>query len=282
MSDETKEALMALEAESAHQQQDPKEVAMAEALKGVETNVELARPKFPAGMTLVGIMLTRNKDRAGQRMEAIGRDWQATGLAIALRNGHVVAGNPVFGRWTNGVPKVSAMHWCICAKCGRRVPMPLAVWEAKDAARRLGKEIPKEQNGKSVLDKYGSCPCGAKWSIDDKGEKVALTEFADQVLKALEDAETVPKYLPPAAFTVGKAGDVDQGWLWLKEAMAKAGKPVAPFAKDDRGDVIIYNPGLWIGYIDDYNRTNLFWVENGKGKDRHHAPAFNPASVDGL
>ena len=260
---------------------------MQEALAAIDGQVQLAQPKFPEGKTLVAVKLDRDENRSGRFVEAIDRNWQVTGIAIAIRAGHVLAGNPLFGRWTNGVPKVSAMHWVKCAQCGRTTPMPLAVWEAKDAARRKGVEIKKEESGMAVLKEHGSCPCLGKWGIDDKGEKEMLTAFADEALKALEAMPQVSPWLPPAAFAVcGKAEPLAPEWGWMQEAMAKAGKIIAPFRKDAPGDVIVYNPGFWLGYVDDFNQTNLFWVENGrqKGHGRHavSAPTFNPGQVDGL
>lgn len=262
---------------------------MQEALAGIEGQVEVKPAKMPEGMTLIGVKLDRDQARAGRFIEAIDRDWQTVGLAIAMRNGHIVAGNPLFGRWTNGMPKVSAMHWVKCAQCGKSTPMPLAVWEAKDCARRQGIEIPREMAGHEILQKYGSCPCGQKWRTDDDGEKAMLNAFAAEVLDVLSAADRVPPYMGPQAFSVLPLGavkttDTAAEWQWLAEAMARAGKAVTPFKKDQGGDVVIYNPGLWLGYVEDYNSTNLFWVENGKARHGRHAASssFNPRSVDGL
>jgi hypothetical protein len=165
--------------------------------------------------------------------------------------------------------------------------MPLAVWEAKDSARRKGVEIPKEASGIAVLKEHGSCPCLGKWKIDDAGEKEMLTEFADEALKAFEAMSVINPWLPPSAFTVGgKAESLAPEWGWMAEAMTKAGKTIAPFQKDATGDVIVFNPGFWLGYVDHYDQTNLFWVENGKSKGHgRHAvsrSSFNPGQVDGL
>lgn len=259
---------------------------MQEALAALDGQIQLAEPKMPEGKTLVAVKLDRDENRSGRFVEAIDRNWQVTGLAIAIRAGHVLAGNPVFGRWTNGAPKVSAMHWVRCAKCGRTTPMPLAVWEAKDSARRKGVEIPKEASGIAVLKEHGSCPCLGEWKIDDAGEKEMIMAFADETLKAFEAMPVVSKWLPPAAFAVGgKSESLAPEWGWMAEAMAKAGKTIAPFRKDAPGDVVIYNPGFWLGWVDNCNDTNLFWVENGRqrGHGRHvAAPSFNPGAVDGL
>ena len=258
---------------------------MQEALAAIDGQIQVASPKFPEGATIVGIKLDRDEARAGKYVEAIGRDWIATGMAVAIRGGHVLAANNIFGRWTNGMPKVSAVHFVKCANCGKRVLMPLAVWEAKDDARRKGIDIPREANGLAVLKKYGKCSCGGSYRIDDAGEKAELTAFTDEILKAMEGMETVPALLVPTAFTVGgKAADVPAEWGWLREALAAAGKTVAPFKKDQDGDTIIYNPGLWLGYVTgDHNVTNLFWVEEGRTKGRSHsAPTFNPGEINGL
>lgn len=263
---------------------------MQEALSAIEGKIEVAPSKVPEGKVLVAVKLDRDAARAGRFIEAIDRDWQSVGLALAMRGGHVVAGNPLFGRWTNGVPKVSAMHWVKCSACGKTTPMPLAVWEAKDIARRQGVDIPREAGGHEILKKYGSCPCGQKWHIDDAGERAMLEAFSAEVLDALGSMEKVPPYVGPTAFSVlplgAKTPDTDAEWQWLTEAMAKAGKAVTPFKKDQGGDVVIYNPGFWLGYVDDYDQTNLFWVENGKSKahGRHASSrsSFNPGEVDGL
>jgi hypothetical protein len=260
---------------------------MQEALEAIEGKVALAQPKLPEGKTLIAIRLERDESRAGRYIEAISRDWQAAGMVVAIKNGHVLAANNIFGRWTNGMPKVSATHFVKCAKCGRRVLMPLAVWEAKDNARRRGVEIDKDVGGMAVLKQHGSCPCGGRWAIDDEGEKAELTAFTEEALKAFEAQATVSPWVGPQAFLVGgKSEPLAPEWAWLQDALAKAGKSVAPFKKDAGGDVVIYNPGLWLGWVDNHDDTNLFWVENGrqKGHGRHavSAPSFNPGQVDGL
>jgi len=257
---------------------------MTEALAAIEGKIEIANPKIPEGKTLIGIRLDRDESRAGKFMQAISRQWLAVGMAVAVKNGHVIRANHVFGRWTNGVPKVTATHFVKCAACGKRVLMPLAVWEAKDDARRRGITVTRDEAGMAVLKMYGKCACGGSWKIDDEGEKEELSAFTDEVLRTFSGMEVVPEYTPPEAFTVGKGGgDLDSKWTWLKEAMSAAGKSVAPFSKDDKGDTIIYNPGFWLGWVDEPDATNLFWVEDGRGKGRRSAtPAFDPRSVNGL
>ena len=256
---------------------------LKEALAGVAGKVTMAPDKIPAGKALVGIQLGRDETRAGKFMESVDREWQTTGLAIAMVNGHVCMANPVFGRFTGGIPKVTAMHWVVCPKCGRRTPMPLAVWEAKDTARRQGVDIPREANGIDILSRHGSCPCGGKWQEDLEGEKAELKEFGDRVLRTFSEMPEVPAYVAPQAFNVTAAPQASiPGWEWLSDAMSRAGKGVVPFAKDNPGDVIVYNPGFWLGWVNNPHDTNLFWREDGKGR-RHAAPSFfDPKGVDGL
>ena len=254
---------------------------MQEALSQIEGRVQLAPEKIPAGSTLVGIRLERDESRAHQYTEAVGRNWQVTGWAIALKDGHVIAGNALFGRWTGGVPKVTAMHWCRCSQCGSQVPMPVAVWAAKDAARKGGVEIEKDMPGIDVLRKHGKCNCGGRWVIDDAFEKEVLAKFADETLKTFSIMDKVDKLLPPAAFLVdGEAVQLEPEWAWLQSALSNAGHTVSPFVKDGRGSVLLYNPGLWLGWVEDKDSTNLFWVENGVQKGRRHA--FDPKDVDGI
>jgi hypothetical protein len=254
---------------------------MQEALAAIETRVQLAPEKIPAGSTLIGIKLERDEGKAGRYVEAIGRNWQSTGWAVAIKDGHVVAANAVFGRFTNGAPKVTAMHWCCCASCGRQVPMPVAVWQAKDEARKAGTEVGKDMVGIDVLRSYGKCQCGGRWAIDDSFEKESLDHFASDTLKAFSMQDKVSPFLPPTAFLVGGAPvALDPEWGWLQTALSNAGKTVAPFEKDKPGSVLIYNPGMWLGYVENRDDTQLFWVENGK--TRQHRERFNPQGIEGL
>lgn len=255
---------------------------MQEALAAIETRVQLAPEKIPAGSTLVGIRLDRDESRAHKYTEAIGRNWQVTGWAVALRDGHAVGGNAIFGRWTGGVPKVTAMHWCKCTQCGAQIPMPVAVWAAKDSARKGGVEIGKDATGMDVLRQYGKCAkCGGRLVIDDEFEKSVLAKFADETIRAFDGVEKVDRLLTPEAFLVdGEAVQLAQEWGWLQAALSNAGHTVAPFVKDGRGSVLLYNPGLWLGWIEDKDATNLFWVENGTQK--WHRRHFDPRDVDGI
>ena len=258
------------------------ELAMAEALSAVEGKIEVKASKIPEGKTLVGIKLERNPERSGRYVEAIPRDWQCFGTAVAIKAGAVVAGNPLFGRWSGGTPKITAMHWVLCPRCGNRVAMPLAVWEAKDNARKRGIEVPDETPGMAILEKYGACSCGVNWEIDKSGEKTEIAEFADAVLDALATQDKVSQWVGPTAFTVTTPQPPIKGWEWLSSAMEATGKGVSLFKKDDRGDVILYNPGFWLGWTDDPHATGLFWVEQGKKRGKSGAVAFNPKCVEGL
>jgi len=257
---------------------------MNEALAALNGKIELSPAKIPAGKSIIAVKLDRDASRSGQRMTAVGRDWLVSGMAVAICGGHVVESNYVFGRFTNGMPKVSACHFVVCPKCGRRTLEPLAVWEAKDTARKAGVEVDRGMPAIRILEKYGSCPCGAKWQIDLAGEKKELGAFADETLKAVESMPEITAFLPPAAFSVlpEPGGEVGAEWTWLKEAMAASGRGVAPFQKDAKGDVIVYNPGFWLGYVDDVHSTGLFWVEGGRGRRNLTPPSFNPGEVNGL
>lgn len=259
---------------------------MAGELAKVESAIKLA-PAKPE--TIVAIQLDRGDDsvKKGARMVSVGRDWMAAGMAVAIHRGHVVAANHVYGRCSAGVPKVTACHYVVCPKCGRRTLEPLAVWEAKDLARRNGTEIDRAASASAILAKWGSCPCGCKWELDKAGEKAELTAFADKALKAVSEMPEIGEFLPPAAFAVtpvAAAATLETRWAWLANAMAAAGRGVAPFRKDAPNQgVIVYNPGFWLGSVDDPDSTGLFWLEKG-GAERNglENQAFDPGAINGL
>ena len=258
---------------------------MQEALDALEGKVSLSPEKVPEGATVVAVEIERDEGRSGRFMTSINPGWIATGHAIALKDGHAVAGNCVFGRYTNGAPKISACHYVVCQACSKRVLQPLAVWEAKDAARKRGIEIPKEAAGMSVLKEYGSCSCGGKWRLDTESEKAELASFAGKVLDAISASEgPIPQFMCPTAFTVVARGadakPLAPEWEWVAKALEPRGQTAIPFDAKASGPAIMFNPGFWLGYVQDYNSTNLFWVENGKA--RNARPAFNPAQVEGL
>ena len=258
--------------------------AMAEALAGVEPMIKLA-PSKPE--MIVAIQLDRGDDtvKKGARTVAIDRDWIAAGMAVAINRGHVVAANCVYGRWSAGMPKVTACHYVTCHSCGRRTLEPLAVWEAKDLARRNGTEIDRSAAASDILAKWGSCPCGGKWQLDKSGEKEELAAFSEKVIKAVSEMPEIGEFLPPSAFAVTAPSAsvvLKPRWQWLSQAMAAAGRGVAPYTKDiPNQGVIVYNPGFWLGSVEDYNATGLFWVEKG-GAKRQGSPSFDPGAVDGL
>jgi len=258
---------------------------MAEALAALDGKIQVAPNKVPDGETVVAIELDRDPEKSGKYMVGIDPHWLATGKAIAIRDGHVTSGNYIFGRFTNGIPKITACHYVVCASCGKRVLQPIAVWEAKDRARKHGVEVPKEESGMAVLKAYGSCTCSGKWVLDAETEKAEITAFAGKVLDAIaNNPGPVPPLVQPLAFSVCPAGTqvkpLPQGWEWLAAPMVAAGRVVAPFDQNLKGDAIIFNPGFWLGHITDPHATGLFWVEGGKAKGTR--PRFNPAGVDGL
>lgn len=259
---------------------------MEEALAALDGKIEVAPSKIPEGATVIGIELSRDPARSGRFVTAIdGQHWVATGMAVAIRNGHAIAANYVFGRVSQGVPKVTACHYVTCQKCGERVLMPLAVWQAKDTARKAGIDIPREAAGMSVLREHGRHTCGGSWYIDDEAEKADLAAFTAKVLDAVGRTEgPMPAFVAPTAFSVGALTGAPKpipGWEWLTEAMAKSGKAVRPFDPAARADTILFNPGFWVGHISDPHTTGLFWVENG-ARRAPKAPKFNPAEIDGL
>ncbi len=280
---EQEEALAALEGRL-----EPTNTAntMAEELAKVEASIELAPPKSGTDGTLVAIQLDRGGEsvKKGSRMVAIGRDWMAAGMAVALHGGHVVAANNIYGRWSAGLPKVTACHYVVCHKCGRRTLEPLAVWEAKDLARRGGTEVDRSAPAAAILAKWGSCPCGGKWAVDKAGEKAELEAFTQKALKAISTMPEIGPFLAPAAFAVTPAAAgtaLEPQWTWLSQAMTTAGRGVIPYTKDTPNQgVILYNPGFWLGFVDDPDATGLFWVERGSGKRQHMA--FDPGAVNGL
>lgn len=268
--------------------------------------VSSAPEKVPAGKTVIAVQLGRNPQTSGRFMTAIQPgEWQPAGMAVALRAGRVEAANYLLGHWTKSGPKVTGCHklWCPRCKDGAGNPvdilMPLAVWQAKDLAKKeieatagLSHEEKKARRaalekefGWSLIRKYGQCSCGAKWVEDQDREKKELAAFAQKVLKDIEAMEKpVPAFLPPKAFTVHPAAEsvpLEPAWQWVADAMAKTGQACVPFEQNGSGPVMIFNPGYWLGYVDDWEDTDLFFLE--KGVDRiGRGRRFNPGAIDGL
>lgn len=265
--------------------------SMQEALAAVgEEKLEAAvkeNPlKFPEGKTIVAVELGRNEALSGARTTLVDENWQYAGRAVALKNGHCVAANYLFAHVSKGVPKVTACH--LVSRKGDTVPtlVPLAVWAAKDNARRAGITDAEldELKGFEVLDRYGQ-----EWQEDAEAEKKGLIELTDRALKALEAAEKVEPFLGPKAFTVRPIEeeiDLGKEWIWLMDAMRASNKAAVPFKPGDKGDVLVHNPGFWLGWVNDPHDTELFFYEKGEGKRRRagHKPTvrFNPKTVNGL
>ncbi len=263
--------------------------AMQEALGAIAEEIVLAPAKVPEGKAVVAVELDRDDVVSGRYMTAVTHGWATTGLAVALMDGHVIAANALFGRWHGGVPTISPCHKCACRVCGKLVPEPLAVWEAKDIARRAGvKGDLDKARAREVLAHHGTCSCGGKWGENREAEKAELTAFAQKALRAVEADGQVPAFLAPRAFTVHSAAEaVDLGpeWTWLAQAMGANGKSAVPFEVNNRGDALLFNPGFWLGYVDAEKVAELglfFRVEAGRGGARQWGRGFNPAGVDGL
>ncbi len=262
---------------------------MTEALGAIAEAITPAPAKVPEGKVVVAVELSRDEASSGRYMTAITHGWAPTGLAVALDRGHVIAANALFGRWHGGVPVVSPCHKAACRNCGKLVPEPLAVWEAKDIARRSGvREDLDGLKAKEILARFGTCSCGGKWGEDRSAEKAELASFAQKVLRAVEAGGQVPAFLPPKAFTVHSAAeavDLGQDWAWLAQAMRENGKSAIPFDENNRGDALLFNPGFWLGYVDVEKVAELglfFRVEACHGGARHEGGRFNPAGINGL
>ena len=254
---------------------------MEEALAAVG-KIETVPEKIP-GKFIVAVSLERDPKLSGSRMTALSGKWQPGGIAVAIENGHCVAANYIFGRFAQGCPKIGPCHTVRCAKCGKVILMPLAVWEAKDNAKAQGQKV-DGITGMKLLEAYGHCSCGGHWEKNDKDEQEACKTFMSQVLKKVEAVDSVPKFLPPMAFNVAaveEAVDLGEDWKWLQEAMANQGKAALPFDKDNKGDIIMHNPGAWFGYTDDWLSTGLFFEENFSTSHAEKG-RFNPFGVDGL
>lgn len=248
----------------------------------LEATVRDTQLKFPAGKTIVAVELGRNENVSGERTTLVDANWQFAGRAVALKNGHCICANYLFAHISKGVPKVTACH--LVSRKGDTVPtlVPLAVWAAKDNARRAGvtDAALEELSGFQILELYGQ-----EWKEDSEAEKKGLIALTDRALKALEAMEKVEPFLGPQAFTVRPIEeeiDLGQGWSWLIDAMRVANKAAVPFRPGDKGEIIVHNPGFWLGWVDDPHETELFFREKGEGKRRAPKPAFNPKTIHGL
>ena len=280
---------------------------LAEALASLDGKLELAPDKIPAGATVIAVQLDRDPAKSGRFMTGTDRSWLVSGMALAIKDGHVVRSNCLFGRYTDGKrllngsrPKVSACHWVICPDCGQRQLMPPTVWYSKRAAEKRGIKVPDDMLGLQVLRQYGVCPkCAGgsdkepgvprAWSIDDEGEKSALTAFSGTVLKAISEAPAgpLPAFLPPTAFKVvgqgtpGSDATLPPEWAWLNAPLLPRGEVAVPYDPALHGSDIVYNPGFWLGLVGgNPDSTGLFWLEgDGSG---HRRSRFNPNGVEGL
>lgn len=262
--------------------------------------------KVPAGKTVIAVQLGRNPQTSGRFMTAINPgEWQPAGMAVALKAGRVEAANYLLGHWTKSGPKVTGCHKLFCPKCrdsnGNPVDvlMPLAVWQAKDLAKKEIDAIPnlshedkkrrkealEKEFGWTLIRRHGQCSCGAKWVEDQDREKRELGSFAQKVLKDIEAmTKPVPPFLPPKAFTIHSAAEakpLGEAWQWVNDILVKTNQSAIPFEQNGSGSVMLFNPGYWIGYVDSFEDTDLFFLE--KGVDRiGRGRRFNPGAIDGL
>ena len=144
---------------------------IAEALGALEGQITPAPEKIPAGMAVIGIELDRDPACSAQYVTSITPNWLRAGRAVAIKDGHAIRGSHIFGRFSKGLPEVTACHWLICPKCGNRVLMPTEVWKWKDYARdelKVPQAVLDEMQGSEILAKWGSCSCSGKWEIDTR------------------------------------------------------------------------------------------------------------------
>lgn len=248
--------------------------ALATALEAAG-EIKVAPPKIAPGKTLVGIRLERPPvdDRHGKYTIPVEPSWRARGLAVAVRDGHLIESNVLIGHTSKGCPKVTGTHYVVCPQCGRQNTVAEAVWAAKDIGRGEGADemVFKRLGRRGILSRWGRCPhCGVRWEEDNRTEELELSEFADKVLRDVEHMATVPGFVMPQAFRRKRTRQDDiPGWGWLQKAFRATGGDIALFSENDSGTTIIYNPGYWLGVVDDPHSTGLFFVE--KNGDRREA-----------
>lgn len=254
-----------------------------EALAALDS-VKPAPEKFPAGATLVAVTLERDEATSNTRISLVGNKWRTVGLAVAVRGGKIIAANPVFGRWTNSEPKISACHYVTCPKCGKLALMPDAVWAAKDVARAAGvkDEAMERPSGWEILTRWGRCECGSRWEKAVSYEAEKLQAFTDAVRKCVSEMEKVGRFIPPRFFTirpVEEAVDLGPEWVWLRDALGHDFKAAVPYTRESFGPVVVFNPGRWLGWVENCHDTQLFFEEKSKEPQRS---SFNPKNVVGL
>lgn len=250
---------------------------LVEALAAINGE-NLAPAKIPAGKTVIGVRLSRNQDGDGKYTSLVRPGWQPVGMAIAMQAGKVVMANQILGHWTKSGPKLVQCHKIACAKCGKEILMPLAVWEAKDSARRSGVQDLTGVSGWDILKRYGSCSCGGKWE-QFGGETKELGDFAQEVLKDISGREKpVPQFIPPAFFTVRPVEEANNlgRMQWINDALAGSGKCALPYDPGLTGPVFMFNPGYWIGWVDDPEETGLFFGS------RERESRFDLGEIDGM
>lgn len=252
---------------------------MAEALAAAG-EIPVAPPKIPEGSTLIGVKLARDPAVKNRYMVPVfpGTSWKTEGMAVAIKDGSTVAANYLYGRFAEGHLKVTSSYYVTCRSCGYRGIVNTEVTRTKDyALAAFGKRFEPTDRAMAILRGYGKCPaCGAEkpFYIDERLEKAELAEFAGHVLDEFARSETVGRFLGPKAWNAvthpGKP--VAPEWQWAENALSRKGLHLVPFNAAAKGAATyIFNPGFWLGWVDNRHETSLFGVEN-----------YDPSALDAL
>lgn len=262
---------------------------IGEALAAVQPATP-AVEKIPAGKIVVALELERDPAVSGKYMTGIGKGWTPLGKAVALKAGRVVSANYIYGMWSNGAPVISACRAVFCSKdgCKKVWGLPHAVWAARDRQREQGNaEAFKGIGAWRIIHEHGICPeCNGRLVENVEAEKKALTALAQKALKDIEKMDQVPAFMPPTAFSVVDRKhfvQLDPMWKPFGDVMEKQGKALVPHRNGSRDNVLLFNPGYWLGWTDslqDESVKGLFFCETIH--ERGCAGGFNPAGVDGL
>lgn len=255
---------------------------LSEALAAVEPVKRVE--KIPSGKIVIAAQLERDPAVSGRYMTGITKEWQPLGRIVAMQAGRVIAANFLYGMWCKGTPRVAACRALACAKCGKVVGMPMAIWAVRERLRAEGRsDTLRHAGGWSIIRDHGMCDCGGRLREAVDVEKRELNALAQKALRGIEAMETqVPKFLPPTAFAVvdiRRASALGPDWAPFAAVMAKQGKALVPHRAGSDESVLMFNPGYWVGWVDDIRDKavrDLFF------DDTVAAPGFNPAGVDGL
>lgn len=228
---------------------------------------------------VIGIRLSRNPATSGKYMTAIDRQsWRANGAVVAIKGGEVVAGNTIFGYTSKGLPHITPCSLVRCAKCGTVVSYLEAAWAASDAAKDAGVEKPGYDS--AIIDRYGRCTCGGAWIGAKDVEKRIVSKLTEDTVTAVANGG-VGAFTPPTAFTLhglNAAVELGDEWTWLADALKGRGKAAVPVDQRPDGQVLLYNPGFWVGTVSSLPR-GLFL---SRVRTAARRTVFNPVDCDGL